>query len=355
MKEYFEHSSVSQSQLKSLLIHPRAFKEEKETKLYFEEKVYFTIGSAVDFKLTEDESTFTNFYHISNVLVKPSDTIKSIIHQVFDALKEQFTVEEIGLISDVTYRLLILQACESHNYQNRWNSDTKISKICEFYEYWEDLKASEGKILLSQEEDLLISTIVMSLKTNKATSVYFNAEEVHYQVPIYFEYDGVPCKALLDMVIFDRENKTIQPIDIKTTGEYTINFPKALKRMRYDIQAAFYTEALRWLYPEYEILPFKFIVESTKDPGQPLVFICDKELLWIGKNGRKKIFLQGDTIEEKSFIDTRTIYYEIIAPIKGFVQLLELYKYYNENGYEMDKIVREGNSELTIGWSGIII
>ena len=71
-------------------------------------------------------------------------------------------------------------------------------------------------------------------------------------------------------------------------GDQTIYFPKSLRQRRYDIQAAFYTEALKSKkeYETYKILPFKFIVESTTNPGNPLVFTCNQELLEIGKSGR---------------------------------------------------------------------
>lgn len=342
MEEYFQNPAVSQSQLKTLLISPKAFGEERKVELYFEEKEHFTIGSAVDCMLTEGEDAYKSKYHISKVENKPSDVVKSIINQVFDYASN--TDEEIGLILDPMYRVLITTCCEHHNYQNNWKNETKVSKICEYYEYWEDLKLARGKTILSIEEETLIDTIVMSLRTNEVTSKYFNQEEIQYQVPIYFEFDGVECRALLDMVIFDRENKTIQPIDIKTMGDYTLKFPISLRRRRYDIQAAFYTEALQWLYPDYEILPFKFIVESTTAPGDPLVFNCTTDLLVLGKFGRPEYYFKGrDEIKYQKFEE-----------IKGFVQLIELYKYYSTNGFDKDKIVRENSSELLLDWSGII-
>lgn len=354
MESYYEHSSISQSQLKSLLISPKAFTNEREAELYFEEKTHFIIGSAVDCMLTQSMEIYNQTYHVSNLNSKPSDTIKSIINMVFDNAVQHYG-SRLGNINSEDYKELIIDACDNHAYQSRWSEQTRINKICENYEYWEDLKASQGKIVLSQEEFNLINTIVMSLRTNEATSVYFNAPEIHYQVPIYFEYMDVGCKALLDMVIFDRKAKTIQPIDIKTMGDYTITFPKSLRRRRYDIQAAFYTEALKYLYPDYTILPFKFIVESTTDPGQPLVFTCDETLLDIGKNGRECIYLKGDVLDTLYPDNKKTVYYQKLEDIKGFVQLLELYKYYSTNGFEVDQVVRENKSELQIDWSGIIV
>ena len=197
----------------------------------------------------------------------------------------------------------------------------------------------------------------MSIRTNEATSKYFQEDrltEIIFQMSIDFTYERVDCKALLDMVIINHKDKTIQPIDIKTMGDYTINFPKSLRQRRYDIQAAFYVEALKskGVYATYEILPFKFIVESTIDPGNPLVFTCSQELLNIGKFGRPAYKIIGNLIGAK-LGDKNQIIFLPYEEIKGFNQLVEDYKYYLQNGFELDKRVRDNSSELLLDWSGI--
>lgn len=349
LKEYYENPAISQSKLKLLLNNPKLFNTIEESEMYFEEKEHFIIGSAVDCLLTQS-TTFADKFYISNLQNKPSDTIKSIINQVFDIVsKETF----INSISD--YPSLILKACDQHAYQSRWNNQTRIDKICEYFEYWEDLKKAIGKQVLSQEEYDLISRIVMSIKTNENTSKYFQKErllEIFYQYEIYFIYEGIECKALLDMVIIDHINKTIQPIDIKTMGDYTINFPKSLRQRRYDLQASWYTEALKSkeIYTTYKILPFKFIVESTIEPGIPLVFTCTEDLLFTGKYGIPKHDLIGlSTINDK---DKRFLHRQ--NTIKGFHQLIEDYKWYLENNFEKRRDIVEQQGEFSLDWNGII-
>lgn len=351
MVEYFEHQSVSQSRLKALLIHPLLYNRVDDSELYYEEKKHFIIGDGVDILVTQNQEVYDSKFHVSRLENKPSDTIKSIVNMVFDNVVERFgTVERITMID---YREIILDACDNHVYQVRWNEDTRVNKICEAWQYWEDLKLALGKQVISIEEDALISSVVMSLKTSEATAPYFienRGQEILYQLPIFFEYEGVECKALLDMVKIDHNNRTIQPIDIKTMGDHTINFVKSLKKRRYDIQAAFYTQALeKWKiengYGMYLILPFKFIVESTINVGTPMVFTMDTSLLNIGKYGRQALSIKATDGYEAIRIEE----------IKGFAQLIELYKYYTENGFEIDQIVREHNSEFTIDWSGIIV
>ena len=355
VEDYYINPAISQSQLKLLLgPDPSIFNTIQEPDLYFEEKKHFIIGNGVDIQLTRPIEEFNQKFHISNLQNKPSDTIKSIVNQVYDRVKE--TYPNIETIQN--YNNAILDACNDHNYQPNWKTETRIAKIIEAWEYWEDLKQAEGKVVLSQEENDLISQIVMSIRTNPTTSKYFETSkdvEILDQLAIYFSYCDIDCKALLDRVIVDHKNKTIQPIDFKTMGDQTLYFPKSLRQRRYDIQAAFYTQAIfQWCimqdkYLDYKILNFKFIVESTINPGNPLVFTCSSELLDIGKNGR-----QPYKLCDKPYISTEYITYMKFDEIKGFHQLIEDYKWYMEKGFETKREIVESQGEFQLDWNGII-
>ena len=355
VEDYYTNPAISQSQLKLLLgPDPSIFNTIQEPDLYFEEKKHFLIGDGVDMQLTRPIEEFNQKFHISNLQNKPSDTIKSIVNQVYDHVKE-IHGREIFTID--RYAEAILDSCNDHNYQPNWKTETRVAKVVEAWEYWEDLKAAEGKQVLSQEENDLISQIVMSIRTNPTTSKYFETSkdvEILDQLAIYFSYCGIDCKALLDRVIIDHINKTIQPIDFKTMGDQTIYFPKSLRQRRYDIQAAFYTEALKSKkeYETYKILPFKFIVESTINPGNPLVFTCSDELLFIGKWGREENFLElnvpdsAETWTKKEYVS--------YPEIKGFHQLIEDYKWYMEKDFEIKREIVESQGEFQLDWNGII-
>ena len=239
VEDYYTNPAISQSQLKLLLgPDPSIFNTIQEPDLYFEEKKHFLIGDGVDIQLTQSLEAFNEKFHVSNIQNKPSDTIKSIVNQVYDLVKEEVgPLADKGLLRDHTSK--IIDSCNDHNYQPNWKTETRVAKVGESWEYWEDLKAAEGKQVLSQEENDLISQIVMSIRTNSATSKYFEKSsssiEILDQFSIYFTYEGIECKALLDRIIIDHKNMTIQPIDFKTMGDQTIYFPKSLRQRRYDI------------------------------------------------------------------------------------------------------------------------
>lgn len=355
--EYFASTDISQSQLKLLLgPNPSLFNTiQPESELYYEEKEHFIIGDGVDIQLTGSLEDFNRKYHVSNVQNKPSDKIKSIVNEVFDTVVREYPSSIISTISH--YRDTILEACSNHDYYTTWKDDSRVAKVVEAWEYWEDLKASQGKIVLSREQNDKISSIVMSFRTHRHTAEYFKesgTKEILYQIPIYFEYGGVRCRALLDMMVINHKDKTIQPIDIKTLSDSTLYFPKSLRRRRYDIQAAFYTQAveslpeLEGVWKDYKILPFKFLVESTTYPGTPLVFTCNRNLLYIGKHGRPQVIQRSYNKEGDIFTHSR------VEAIKGFHDLLEDYNYYMNYGFEVERRVREAQGEFNLDWDGII-
>lgn len=360
VEDYYINPAISQSQLKLLLgPDPSIFNTIEEPDLYFEEKKHFLIGDGVDIQLTRPIEEFNQKFHVSDIQNKPSDTVKSIINQVYDHVKEIYGRE---ILTIDRYSNAILDSCNDHNYQPNWKTETRVAKIVEAWEYWEDLKAAEGKTVLSQEENDLISQIVMSIRTASNTNKYFEVSkdvEIFNQYSIYFEYLDVECKALLDRVIINHKEKTIQPIDFKTMGDQTLYFPKSLRQRRYDIQAAFYTEALKYFIErddktlqDYKILPFKFIVESTVNPGNPLVFTCNSELLFMGKWGREE-----NTLNLKVAISAQEwgdLEYMSFPEIKGFHQLIEDYKWYLKNGFEKKREIVESQGEFEIDWNGII-
>ena len=364
--DYFADSSASQSYLKQL-IKGVEYLDKKEEVLYYEEKGHFVIGSAVDVRITQGVANYNEQYYVSEGQ-KPSDTIISMVHMVFD----NNVVDEVptgGVLEDFTED--ILEALNFHKYQMRWKEPTRIQKIIdEGAEYFEELKEAHGKIVLSGIEATLVSRIVMSLKSNKYTNEYFKDNpdiDIFYQMPIFFVCKDIPCKALLDMVVVNHANKRVYPIDIKTMGDFTKNFPWAVKGRGYNFQGAFYTEALLEIklnraktlveFPdifEYEIMPFKFIVETTKfwkNPlteevtyyqGKPLVYRLSQRQMNLGRIGRPMLMnsVIAPTGQNMPIIP--------IQPIVGFEEALDLHHWHTENGFEEDKKMKVNNGVILI-------
>ena len=348
---YRESPSISQSGLKLLMSCVGVYNNSEPEDKYYSEKEHFIIGNGVDTMITMGKEVFQKEYYVSTLENKPSASIMSIVQEVYDIESKKYPKLSPLDFSDERGKEIILEIAERQDFQRKWKDETKYNKIVEQGQwYWNDLVASKGKQILSLEQHEKIVNIVTSLFINNYTSKYFEDTQdidIYYQLPLYFkclsDNKNINCKALLDMVIVNHRNKTIQPIDIKTMGDYTINFPTSFFRRRYDIQAAFYTEAIMSSdrlneYSKYTILPFKFIVESTIDIGIPLVFTCSDDILDRGK--------YGTPIEK--------INKHILRGKDGFVQALKLYKWHLENGFEEDKVVVENEGNLLLDLQGIM-
>ena len=372
INEYFESQAVSQSRLKTLVNGLESFlrdQDKSERDLYYSEKTHLVKGSAVDTKLTGEEDDFGAEFYISRLDSKPTDTEMSIIHRTFDSLvAEGKKPHELqGLVN---YHSTLIEAIEAEKWYKGNPGEKRIGTLVDNTNlYFMELAKSHGRQIISLEEIDVIDRIVDSLKTHPRTKDYFDrasffqntSADVYYQFPIYFEYQGKECKALLDILIVykDESNNivSVQPIDIKTMTGPTLRFPSSFKSFRYDIQAAWYTLALEsWLetqntvmYPV--IMNFKFIVESTTKPGSPVVFTMDESLLHIGRYGRPELLVNAHSTDDFDIAHLDEIRYK---EVKGYESLFDDYMFYQENGTEEERLVVENDGVFKLDWNGIM-
>lgn len=378
--KYFDSENLSQSVLKTLSGGLDKFLENKkeEKELYYQEKGNLIIGSAVDCILTGEEGRFDDEYFVSDLEKKPSDVEMSMINMVFDNVTNNYPDQEILNLGN--YMEFILESINYHQWYKGNPGEKRIAGLIEgCSEYFENLKMCFGKQVIDRNQRILIDNIVESLKNNERTKAFFDREiydkvidiDIYYQLPVYFEYKGIACKALLDMVfifknVFDDDIESeiisVVPVDLKTMNGSTTNFISSLKTWRYDIQAAWYTEALSNESSTFKniigdqnpvIDNFKFVVESTSNPGKPLVYQLGLEVLYIGKYGRPAV----NTVDLNILFEDNPYYQPIpiVKEIRGFDSLIDEYLYYQENGWEEDRVISyENDGVLQLGWEGIV-
>ena len=375
VQKYYESEALGQSKLKLLLGDLSSFNKEFDSSAE-----HFLIGSAVDCILTNSREAFNQEYYTSEIEKMPSEALIEILKMVHENLLEDyaeslevmFTGEEptspvttfaefVGELGN--WRAYILEACERTGWQPRWGEDAKFNNVIAASDYFMDLCKAFGKTVISQTQANTINGIVSSLEGNPRTARYFDRVtlddykkvEVYYQYPIYFEYRGVQCKALLDIVIVERNDDgeivRITPIDLKTMNGNTYYFPNSIKARRYDIQAAWYTLALEKHFGPGLITPFLFVVESTSYQGKPLVFEVDQSLLDIGKQGKRTVSLIDTDLFSPTAGQNEVLKQEVL----GYEQLLDLFIYHSENGFNEERAIQEaGLSPLKVNWNGIM-
>lgn len=298
---YFQIADrYSQSRLKKILIHPRAFLS-KNNLIESEDKIHFVIGSAVDCLLTERE-LFNDLFYISTNRT-PTGQTKLFLD----------TYHKNGGDVEAAFTAVGSKVREVDWFKAKLDEDE--SKL-----YLEALKSN--KSIVDSKTHEIITQIVESISTfppYKALVTKTPDTQIITQLEVMWEYQGVPMKSKLDVVVIDFKNKKIYPIDIKTTGDSSSAFQYAFWKRRYDFQAVSYTLALRsWMeHPEnmsqlkgFSVEPFRFVVESSKYQGSPLMFVMDEATYNIGLNG-------GTTKDGKIY--------------EGFNQAIFKYKWHTEH------------------------
>lgn len=216
-----------------------------------QEKSYFRIGNAVD-KYVQFPDTYTQFIEVSGT--RPTDGWVNLA-------EEMIRIEDA--VQDNNFNTLILAARQNLDFQSRWNPDTVISKFIDEggKDYFDFLKRSAGKIILTQDEKMKFDSCIESLRANKYANEYlFNKEISIKQAAIYFRHTvtikvkgedvkvELLCKCLLDQLILDNNMPCFMVNDLKTTGKAISLFEKSFEQYRYYRQLSFYILAVQyWL------------------------------------------------------------------------------------------------------------
>lgn len=226
-------------------------------------------GSLTDVIVTEPHE-LDNRFVISDIK-KPTDAIFNIIIDIFNN-EDYATFDEIP-------KEVLLKYINERNYQSNWGEDARINRITvDGKEYYNLLSFADDKTIMAASDFELANSCVDTLKTNNWTSKYFEENdmfnediEAHYQLKFKLSPEqskikipiGIRC--MFDRIVVDHKNKTIQPIDLKTTGKPEESFDESFLQWRYDLQATMYWYIL-WsncqlddYFKDFTVLPFKFI------------------------------------------------------------------------------------------------
>ena len=294
---YFEVDAISNSSIVRFMDSPS---------LYYMEalkapKRHFDLGSAIDCMITES-NRFDELIEVADYK-KPGPSTKGgkLVESLIISNKEGKEWDESLDI-----------AIEVADYASK--TKEKILEEFEVYrKYYESITGGSGKIILTYKELKLCKEIVKNLTIDQRCSKWFTSDEdgeVEFQKEIYWDCLGLACKSKLDVVKVNHKAKEVYITDIKTMSGYTFDFIKSILFRKYWMQGSFYTTAMTTLegYDDYKF-SFRFVVESTTNPGRPMCYKLSKEDILMGAMGGK--------IEGKWY--------------KGFKEILHDIKWHKEN------------------------
>ena len=236
-------------------------------------------GSCVDTYITDGEEAFNSRFYVASFPDIPDSQI-NVVKTIFNITG--------GLISfDKIDNSTILQAIEECKFQPNWRPETRVKVIKENCEqYYNLLIIAKDKNIISSEMYDEAMSAVDALKSSESTKYYFADDNPFDNVKRYYQLkfnavlDDVGYRCMFDELIVDYTNKTIQPIDLKTSYKNEYDFYKSFVEWNYQIQNRLYVRILQEnlkkddFFKDFKILPYKDIV-VCKTSLKPLVWDCD--------------------------------------------------------------------------------
>lgn len=184
----------------------------------------------------------------------------------------------------------LMRYCDQCQYQTRWGYDARFKHLVTYQDYY-DAKRS-GKKLVSEEDWSDAMEMFKKFRDNELLRNLFGTKdefgiEYIYQSQFCEEYvleksgRTVSIKIMPDLIKIDHNEKTIQPVDLKTSAMPAYSFWENFVKFRYDIQAELYTDILTLVInkdPElkdYTIKKYLFADISRSDK-EPVTWIYDQ-------------------------------------------------------------------------------
>lgn len=280
----FSYSTLSQFSREGVKCIPH-LKDKKDAEA-------LRFGSLTDTLMTEPEELDKKF--VIAEFNKPTDTISKIVTKIWE--NSDKTNTNLAKVNKSTIELFITE----ENYQPNWLMPTKVNKIVsEGQEYFSLLGLSEGKMLMTQADFNRASSCVEELKRNPFTHKYFYVSpltpniEAHFQLKFRLDLGKFAIRCMFDRIIVDHDNKTIEPIDLKTTGKSEEEFEHSFEDWCYYLQASMYSYILREIckkddyFKDFTILPFKFICINRYNQT-PLVWVDEDSVFNISERINKQ-------------------------------------------------------------------
>lgn len=164
------------------------------------------------------------------------------------------------------------------------NEDILIGYITskEFTSYIKAQYKSKTQTLLTTEQLAKGQEIADILLTHEySKDILINNLENHNQFKFNFKYKGIKFRGIIDKLLIDHKNKTIQIIDLKTGQGGVLEFPTSYLKWRYYLQEALYQKSVSYIEKKlklkgYTLLPFKFLYISTYEKI-PSVYVIDNK------------------------------------------------------------------------------
>lgn len=314
---YRKLDALNQSMIKVFDNDPVKFFEEFKMgkKRKDKKNVALMIGDLVDFYLLAckaDENEFETRFDEKFAMfsgVKGTGQVFILADYLFEETEN--CVNEVGEMTcsfETRFAEAVKRVRAEEKYKGK--SDDKILEdfLQNGKDYFDVKMDAIGKTVVDVSIVDKAKTVAQKLKKDEFTKSIFAMNDdqefvTHFPIEFNFKIDDkrfIPCKAEVDMMVIDHDDKIIQPMDLKTTYDNE-SFDMMYMKNAYYLQNAFYWKAVReWADSNnmsgYEVKPMKFVVGDTSSNNRrPLVYDTSIMDVQRGLKGfrRRGVFYRG--------------------------------------------------------------
>lgn len=201
----------------------------------------------------------------------PSDNAKIVIDRIY---YHHTQLEDNDKENLVDYGNAIIDVLADINLYQFLKTDAqrieKIIGVQQNLDYWEHLKTSKDKILVTQETYDYAVKASEKIKSNITISTLMGLnksilEDIEVYNEITIEADtnySYKVRGIIDNLVIDHDNKVIRINDLKKTAKHISDFRESIDFWQYWLQAALYVYMIRnskYFTPGYSI-EFRFVV-----------------------------------------------------------------------------------------------
>jgi len=245
-----------------------------------------TIGTVLDELLTDHENFDSKFFIMQphQAIGRISEVVEAYHQSLLDDKVEDFNQLEY-LNNDEFKRLE--RIITNLEYQVNWKMDTKIASIVtkgSFYFKQISLLA-KGKVTIEESVKQFCDSLISNAADNPYTKEIIHklkTKAVITKPVLTGRYKNLQTKGELDFI--DINENVITPWEIKTTESHA-GFISSFESFNYDRQASYYRQLIKENYPDYYILPTKFLVFSKKKNENAEIYEADEKSLNIAAEG----------------------------------------------------------------------
>lgn len=235
-------------------------------------------GSLFDSMLTKGKKTLDE-YAVYEGEVPPAEK------KVLDLLVHYADTSNFNEVP----REVIMQVTEAYQYYPKWGFDARFKHLNEYADYYA-LAYSGKKIVSKQDWDDAVDMYKVFRNDPYLKELFgtknTKEKEYLYQTQFCVDYTldsgkEVKVKIMPDLLVVNHADKTIQPVDLKTSQMPAWDFKENFLKFRYDIQAKLYSDVLALVIDrdtemrDYTILPYLFTDISRTDKV-PVTYVYDQ-------------------------------------------------------------------------------